>query len=49
MELMVEHVSRSIQFGLMILVVGAPFVVWVMVSHTCSDCDTVWVLADDDG
>ena len=30
-ELMVEHVSRRIQFGLIILVVGASFLVWVMV------------------
>ena len=49
MELMVEQVSRRIQFGLIILVVGASFVVWVMVSPTCSDCVPVRVLAVDDG
>ena len=48
MELMVEHVYRRIQFGLMVLVVGAYFVVWVMVSSTCSDCDPRRVLAVDD-
>ena len=49
MELMVENVSRKIQFGLMILVVGAYFMVWVMVSPTCSDRDTVRVLYVDGG
>ena len=49
MELMVENVSRRIQFGYIILVVGASFAVWFMVIHTCSDCDPVWVLAVDDG
>ena len=48
MELMVEQVSRRIQFGLIILVVGASFVVWVMVSPICSDCVPVRVLAVDD-
>ena len=48
MELMVEHVSISIQFGLMIFVVGDFFVVWVIVSRSCSDCDPVWVLVVDD-
>ena len=49
MELMVDHVSKRIQFGLMILVLGAYFVVWVMVGTTCSDCDSVRVFAVDDG
>ena len=49
MELMVENVSRRIKFGLMVLVVGAYFVVWVMVSPTCSDCDPLQVLAVNDG
>ena len=47
MELMVEHVSRRIQFGLMMLVVGASFVIWVMVSSTCGDCDPIRVLDVD--
>ena len=46
---MVEHVSRRIHFGLIILVVGVSFVVWVMISPTYSDCDPVRVLAVDDG
>ena len=46
---MVEHVSRSIQFELMIFVVDAYFVVWFMVSPTCSECDPGGVLAIDDG
>ena len=49
MELMVDHVSRRIQFGLIILVVGASFVVWFMVRHTCSYYVPVRVLAVDDG
>ena len=49
MELMVEQVYRRIQFGLMVLVVGASFVVWFMVRATCSDCVPVRVLAIDDG
>ena len=48
MELMVEHVSRGIQFGLMLLVFGAYFFVWVMMSSICSNCDTVLVLASYD-
>ena len=36
-ELMVEHVSKNIQFGLLMLVVGVYFVVWVLLSLTCSD------------
>ena len=47
MELMVEHVSRRIHFGLMMLVVGASFVIWVMVSSTCGDCDPIRVLDVD--
>ena len=46
--MMVEHVSRRIQFGLMILVVGSYFLAWVMVIPTCSDCDPGQVLAVDD-
>ena len=46
---MVNHVSRRIKFGLIMLVVGASFVVWVMVSPTCSYCDPVWVLVVYDG
>ena len=49
MELMVDHVSKSIQFGLMVLVFGASFVVWFMVIPTCSDCDTFQALDVDDG
>ena len=49
MELMVEQVSRSIQFGLIILVVGASFVVWVNVRTTCSECIPVRVLDVDYG
>ena len=49
MELMVKHVSRRIQFGLIILVVGASFVVFVTVRPTYSDCVPVRVLAVDDG
>ena len=49
MKLMVVHVSRSIQFGLIILVIGVYFLVWVMVSPTCSECDSVRMLYVDDG
>ena len=49
MELMVEQVSRRIKIGLIILVVGAYFLVWVMVMPTCSDYVPVRVLAVDDG
>ena len=49
MELMVDHVSERIHFGLMILVVGDSFVIWVIVSPTCSDWDTVRVLDVYDG
>ena len=49
MELIVEHVSIRIQFGLMMLVVSSFFVVWFMLSPTCSDCDPVRVLAVGDG
>ena len=49
MELMVEQVYRRIQSGLIILVVGAYFLVWVMVSPTCSDCVPLRVLAVDGG
>ena len=49
MELMVDQVSRRIQFVLIILVVGASFVVWVMVGTTFSDCVQVQVLPVDDG
>ena len=44
MELMVEHVSIRIQLGLMTLVVGAYFMVWVMLSIICSNCDPLRVL-----
>ena len=47
-ELMVDHVPRRIKFGIMISLVGASFVVWVMVSPTCSYCDQVRVFAVDD-
>ena len=46
---MVEHVSRKINFGLMMLAVGESFVVWVMVIPTCSDCDPVRLLDADYG
>ena len=49
MELMVEHVFKRIKFGLIILLLVAYFVVWVMASPTCSDYDTVRVLAVNDG
>ena len=49
MKMIVEHVSKRIQFGLMMLVIGASFVVWVIVSPTCSDCDPTKVLDDGDG
>ena len=49
MEVMVEQVSRRIQFGLIILVFGASFVVWLMVRRACSDCVPVQVLDVDDG
>ena len=49
MELMDEHVSIRIQFGLMMFVVGESFEVWVIVSPTCSDCYPVWVFAVEDG
>ena len=49
MELMVEHVSKRIQFGLMMLVVVEYFVVWFMASPTCSDSDPVQLLDVDDG
>ena len=48
MELMVDQVSRRIQFGLIILVVSASFVVWIMVRPTCSECVPVRVLTVDD-
>ena len=49
MELMVEQVSMSVQFGLIILVVGASFGVWVMAMPTYSDCVPVRMLAVDNG
>ena len=49
MELMVDQVSRSIQFRLIIIVVGAPFAVWAMVRPTYSDFVPVRVLSVDDG
>ena len=48
MELMVVQVSRRIQFGLIILVVGTSFVVWAMVRPTCDECVPVRILAVDD-
>ena len=45
---MVEKVYRRIQFGLIILFVGASFLVLVMVRPTCSDYVSVQVLAVDD-
>ena len=41
--------SMRIQFGSIILVLGASFVDWVMVSPTCSDCIPLLLLAVDDG
>ena len=49
MEMIVDQVSRRIQFGLILLVVGASFVVWVMARPTCNDYDPVRVLVVDDG
>ena len=49
MELIVGHTSRRIKFGLIMLMVGAYFVVWVMVSPTCSNYDPARLLAADDG
>ena len=45
---MVEHVSKRIQYGLIMLVVCASFVVWVMVSTNCSDFDSTQVLDAND-
>ena len=49
MELMVKQVSRKIQLGLIILVVGASFVVWVIARPNCSEYVPARVLAIDDG
>ena len=49
MEIIFEHVSKRIPFGLIILVVGVSFMVWVMVNPTCSDYDPTRVWDDDDG
>ena len=49
MELMVDTVSKIIQFGLMIFLIGASFVACVMVRSTYSDCDPVRVLDVYDG
>ena len=46
---MIGHVSIRIQFGLIMLAVGASLVVCFMVASTCSDYDPVQVLAIDDG
>ena len=45
---MVEHVYKSIQFGLIIFVGVVSFLFWVMVRPTCSDCDPTRVLGADD-
>ena len=49
MELVVDYVSRRIQFGLIMGVVGAYFVVWLMVIPICNDFDPVQVLDVDVG
>ena len=49
MELIVEHVFRRIQFGLIILVVAVYFVVWFMASPICSDFDPLQMFNVDDG
>ena len=49
MNLMVEHVSKMIRFGVIVLVVGAFFVVWVMVIPTCSKYDPTEVLDSKNG
>ena len=41
---MVEHVSSSIQFGLMVSGSVVVFVAYAMVSPACSDCDPTRVL-----
>ena len=48
MELIVEQVSRRIQFGLIIIFGGASFVVWVMMWPFCNVFVPVRVLAVDD-
>ena len=49
MELMVDHLFRRIQFGLIMSVAGSSFVVLVMVSPTCSYFYPVLVLDVNDG
>ena len=49
MELIIDHVSRGILFGLMMLVVGAYFLVWVMVIPIYNKCNPAQVLDVDDG
>ena len=49
MDLVVENVSKMIQFGLIMLVVGASFVVWVMKIPTCNDYYPTQVLDADNG
>ena len=49
MELVVEQVSSRIQFRLILLVVGASFLVWFIVRLNCSVYVPVWVLAVYDG
>ena len=49
MELMVDHVSKRIQFDWIMLGVGTSYMVWVRVSPNCSDFDPTQVLDADDG
>ena len=49
MELVAEHASKRIEFILIMLVVGASFVVLVMGSSTCGDCDSMQLLDAGDG
>ena len=49
MELVVEHVSNSNQFGFMISFTVTPFIVFAAVSPIFSDCDPMRVLDVEDG
>ena len=49
MEMMVEHVSKRIKFGLLLLFIGASFEVWDMVSLICNDWNLTQASYTDDG
>ena len=44
---MVHYVFSRIQFWFMIFFIGASFVVWFIVSPSCSDCNPVRLLNVD--